>query len=113
MTFAKMPIAPALVLPLFLLATGVAGEESEKTEATKKVEDAPQIEGFDQLLPRGAIAALVDPEFVSAEEAEMPDDAWILGFAHGGEAYAYDLNLLNSHEVVNHRIAGEGYAAVW
>lgn len=75
--------------------------------------DSPTVDGFQQLLPRGAIAALVDPEFVPAAEAEMPDDAWILGFAHGGEAYAYDLNILNSHEVVNHRIAGSSYAAVW
>lgn len=71
------------------------------------------VEGFQQLLPRGAIAALVDPEFVAAAEAEIPDDAWILGFARGGEAYAYDLNILNAHEVVNHEVAGRGFAAVW
>lgn len=71
------------------------------------------VEGFTQLLPRGAIAAVVDPTFVGANEAEMPDEAWILGYAAGDEAYAYDLNLLNAHEIVNHEAAGAPIAAVW
>ncbi len=74
---------------------------------------AIDVPGFEQLLPRGTIAAIVDPTFVSAADAEMPDDAWVLGFAAQGEAFAYDLNLLNSHEVVNHRIGGAAIAAVW
>ena len=56
---------------------------------------------------------IVFDEFVPAAEAEIPDGAWVLGFAHGGEAYAYDLNILNSHEVVNHTAAGGAFAAVW
>lgn len=78
-----------------------------------KLPDPIPVDGFQQLLPVGAIAALVDPAFVPATEAEIPDSAWVLGFAHGGEAYAYDLNLLNSHEVVNHQVAGSLFAAVW
>ena len=72
------------------------------------------VEGFQQLLPRGAMAAIFEPTFVSADEAEIPDEAWILGYATGeGEAYAYDLNLLNRHEVVNTASGGTPYAAVW
>ena len=71
------------------------------------------VEGFEQLLPRGKIAALVDPDFVPAAEAEIPDDAWVLGFVSGGQAYAYDLNILNSHEVVNHGDEEGRFAAVW
>ncbi len=80
-------------------------------EAT--VPDPIPVEGFIQLMPRGAIAALVDPDFVPAANAKIPDDAWVLGFAHGGKAYAYDLNLLNAHEVVNHEAGGAPIAAVW
>jgi len=76
-------------------------------------EEGPPVDGYQQLMERGAIPALVDPEFVSAEEAEIPDDAWVLGFVFGGEAYAYDLNILNHHEVVNHRIGDTPVAAVW
>ncbi len=71
------------------------------------------VDGFQQILPRGRISALVDPTFVSAAEADLPESAWILGFERDGHAYAYDLNLLNSHEVVNHRIGDLPIAAVW
>ena len=71
------------------------------------------VEGFEQLLPRGRIAAVVDPAFVEANDAEIPDTAWILGYAVENEAYAYDLNLLNSHEVVNHHAGRNAIAAVW
>lgn len=75
--------------------------------------DPIPVEGFEQLLPRGKIAALVDPDFVPAAEAEIPDGAWVLGFVSGGQAYAYDLNTLNSHEVVNHGDEEGRFAAVW
>ena len=69
--------------------------------------------GVQQLLPRGRIAAVFEPEFVAAYEAEIPDDAWVLGVAMGGEARAYSLNLLNRHEVVNDVLGGRSIAAVW
>ena len=73
----------------------------------------PPIDGFKQIIPRGRIASIDNPEFVTAERAQMPDDAWILGFERDGQAYAYDLNLLNSHEIVNHRVGNTPIAAVW
>ena len=48
-----------------------------------------------------------------AAEAELPDDAWVLGVVVGDVAKAYSLNLLNSHEVVNDRSGETAYAAVW
>ena len=69
--------------------------------------------GVEQLLPRGRIAAVFEPEFVSAGKAELPDDAWVLGVAIDGEARAYSLNLLNRHEVVNDVVAERRIAAVW
>ena len=74
-------------------------------------EDLP--EGVEQILPRGRIAAIFEPTFVAAVDAEIPDDAWILGIAINGEAKAYSLNLLNRHEVVNDRFADLPVAAVW
>jgi hypothetical protein len=69
--------------------------------------------GLKQLLPRGRIAAVFEPELVTAGEAEIPDEAWVLGVAVDGEARAYSLNLLNHHEVVNDVVAGRAIAAVW
>ncbi len=89
-----------------LLVAGVA------TPGPAVAEDEPP-SGVEQLMPRGRIAAVLDPEFVSAAEAELPDDAWILGVAIDGTAKAYSLNLLNRHEVVNDRTGETAYAAVW
>ena len=69
--------------------------------------------GVEQILPRGRIAAVVEPQFVSASEAEISDDAWILGVVIDNQPKAYSLNLLNSHEVVNDRSGDTAFAAVW
>ena len=68
---------------------------------------------FEQLLPRGAIAAITQPEFVSADEADISNNAWVLGVVFEGQAQAYSLTLLNSHEIVNHQIGNTAFAAVW
>ena len=70
-------------------------------------------EGVEQLLERGRIAAVTEPQFVTAAEAEIADDAWVLGAAINGETKAYSLNLLNRHEVVNDRFGDLPVAAVW
>lgn len=68
---------------------------------------------FRQILPRGRIAAIRQPQFVSASEADITDDSWVLGVVIDGQARAYSLTLLNSHEVVNDQIGDEAFAAVW
>lgn len=69
--------------------------------------------GVQQLLPRGGIPAVFDPQFVPAAEASIPDDAWVLGVVVEGTPKAYSLNLLNRHEVVNDRSGNTDFAAVW
>lgn len=69
--------------------------------------------GVEQLLPRGGIPAIFEPQFVAAKDAKIPVDAWVLGVAIEGEARAYSLNLLNRHEVVNDRFGDLPVAAVW
>ena len=70
-------------------------------------------EGVEQIIPRGAIPAVFEPQFVSGAEAEIPPDAWVLGVVVDGQARAYSLNLLNRHEIVNDRIGEKSFAAVW
>ena len=69
--------------------------------------------GVEQILPRGGIPAVFDPEFVPAVQAKINDDAWVLGVEIDGQAHAYSLNLLNRHEIVNDRIGETAFAAVW
>ena len=68
---------------------------------------------FQKLLPRGIIPSIDKPNFVAANEAEIPDDAWILGVELDGTARAYSLHLLNAREVVNDRIGDKNFAVVW
>lgn len=68
---------------------------------------------FQQLLPRGRIAAINKPQFVPAKEADISKNSWVLGVVIDGQAKAYSLNLLNSHEVVNDKIGDKNFAAVW
>ena len=92
----------ALPKLLATILTGVAAAAAE--------EPPP---GVEQIIPRGAIAAIFEPVFVPAAEADLPDDAWILGVGGGSEARAYSLNLLNQHEIVNDRLGDAPIAAVW
>lgn len=69
--------------------------------------------GFEQILPKGRIAAIRNPVFVSAEAAEIADETWVFGVVIDGQARAYSLNLLNHHEVVNDQVRDHSFAAVW
>jgi hypothetical protein len=68
---------------------------------------------FKQILPRGGIPAVINPVYVTAEEASINDNTWILGVLINDQARAYSLNLLNHHEVVNDVIDTTAFAAVW
>ncbi|RMF59590.1 MAG: DUF3179 domain-containing protein [Calditrichaeota bacterium] len=68
---------------------------------------------FHQILPRGRIAAITHPHFVPAKEAHISGNSWVLGVVIDGQARAYSLNLLNSHEIVNDQIGDKAFAAVW
>ena len=76
-----------------------------------QAEDLPK--EFKQIIPRGQIAAISQPQFVPVGSANIADDSWVLGVVIDGQARAYSLNLLNSHEVVNDRIGNIAFAAVW
>ncbi len=93
------------------LILGGAWNPASAQEPPAADPDAPP--GFEQLIPRGRIASVDDAQFVDAQQAEIADDAWILGVEIDGEARAYSLNLLNRHEVVNDRIGDQAIAAVW
>ena len=92
----------ALVACVAVVATSFAGEPDVSPPA-----------GVTQLLPRGGIPAIMNPTFVDAHEAAIPDDAWVLGVHMNGQSRAYDLNLLNHHEIVNDAIGDVPIAPVW
>ena len=65
------------------------------------------------LLPFDAIPAITDPQFVSANAAQLNPDAPIIGVTFNGESRAYSLYLLNGHEIVNDVVGGQKIATTW
>ncbi len=67
------------------------------------------------LLPRDGIPAIFDPEFLTAEEAneEYHENELVLGVEIDGDARAYSIPHLSSHEIVNDTVGGRHIAATW
>lgn len=67
------------------------------------------------VLPRDAIPAIDDPKFVSVSEADeqYQDNELILGVEFNGDARAYSVPLLSSHEIVNDTVGGVKIAVTW
>lgn len=90
-----------------------AARRTTGTEGEARTEPALDLEGFEQILPRGAIPAVDDPVFVRADQADIPDDAWVVGVFDGRTAKAYALTLLNEHEIVNDVLGDAPIATTW
>ena len=73
------------------------------------------------LLPKDAIPAILDPKFLSVEEADeklmdrmgSPDDALVLGLSINGDNRAYYIPTLSSVEIVNDTVGGQPLAVTW
>ena len=67
------------------------------------------------LLPRDGIPAIDNPTFLSAEEAdqEYDSDELVIGVEFDGDARAYSIPLLSSHEIVNDTVGGRAIAVTW
>ena len=68
-----------------------------------------------EVLPPGAIPAILDPVYVTGDEAvqQMSADEPVMGLLYGGEARAYSLWQLDAHEIVNDEIGGTPIAVTW
>lgn len=95
---------------LMILASGAVALVGEPPE-TERFRDAPLV----RLLPPDAIPAIDAPRLVSREEAErfMLAEEPVLGVVVGGDARAYSLWILDSHEIVNDTLGSTPIAATW
>ena len=67
------------------------------------------------LLPKDAIPAIFDPQFLTAEEADdwySPDEL-VLGVEIDGDARAYSVPYLSGREIVNDEVGGRKIAVTW
>ncbi|MCP4425372.1 MAG: DUF3179 domain-containing protein [Chloroflexi bacterium] len=67
------------------------------------------------LLPRDAIPAIDNPQFLTAVEADAFYDAdeLVIGVEFDSDARAYSIPLLSSHEIVNDIVGGVKIAVTW
>ncbi len=64
--------------------------------------------------PKDGIPAILDPQFVQADEAAfLSDEDMVIGVVEGQTAKAYPLRILNWHEVVNDQIGGKPVAVTY
>ena len=67
------------------------------------------------LLGFDAIPAILNPDFVTADEAErwMEPDEQVLGLSINGDNRAYSVSMLSRHEIVNDVVGGVPVAVTW
>jgi hypothetical protein len=67
------------------------------------------------LLPRDAIAAIDNPSFLSVAEANesYSDEELVLGVDINGDARAYSIPMLSSHEIVNDTVGDVKISVTW
>ncbi len=120
-------IALVSIIGSLFLAACVSSQTVTITESTADhspateqlpVEAAPPAERelkIVTLLPRDAIPAIDNPIFLTANEAdnEYAPDEQVLGVVFEGEARAYSVALLSSHEIVNDVVGGRKIAVTW
>ena len=123
-----------LVPLLFLAACGASGEtavqpititETNTTNTEVADEPATTADRFPAekyadfeivtLLPRDAIPAIDNPQFlnvVDADEFYDPEEL-IIGVEFNGDARAYSVPFLSNHEIVNDTVGGVKIAVTW
>lgn len=94
------------------------GRQTEGEESASGSEENSPIErgiGIVTLLPKDAIRSIDNPRFYSAEDAdrEYEPEELVLGVEIDGQARAYSVDLLSSHEIVNDVVAGVPIAVTW
>ncbi len=95
----RIVVASLCVILACSTSVTVAGAENEKPPMIHTV------------LPKDAIRAIFEPEFVPA--ANVADEAAMIGVVLNNEAHAYSAVLLNSNEIVNDTVGGVPVATTW
>ena len=123
----KLATFPAGILIglTLLIVSCTAAIESDGRPGTQDpvasgVTDGSTADPYDDLrivtvLPRDAISAIDAPQFIPLEEADKSydDSEMILGVEFNGDARAYSIPLLSSHEIVNDTVGGVAISVTW
>ncbi len=105
-----------IVLAAGAVIVGGDGRPSTNSADAQSATAPPLIDedDLDALLPPEAIPAIDDPQFERAAEAEdIGDEERIIAININGDARAYPLTILSTHEIVNDHVGGEEIAVTW
>ena len=107
--------APAPTAAPASLAAQSGATSDASAPATVASEDEERELKIVTLLPFDAIPAILDPEFISAEEAseDLEDHNLVLGLSINDDHRAYSIPALSSHEIVNDVVGGKPVAVTW
>lgn len=108
---------------VLLLLTACSSTNRSLNEANTTIEPPSERESAEKyadftivtLLPRDAIPAIDDPEFLDAAEADdyYDPDELVIGVEFAGDARAYSVPYLSGHEIVNDTVGGRKIAVTW
>lgn len=108
--------ALAMVMVVSLLhRSGMFGETVVVASQDPGATEAREFEMV-TLLPKDGIPAIFSPTFVSADEADerfFDGDDLVMGVEINGDARAYGIAHLSSHEIVNDVVGGKPIAVTW
>ena len=103
----------SLTLIILVLAAAACGTNASPSPEAEPVPEKEYkivtVLGFD------AIPAILDPQFLSAAEAQEQyrDVEQVLGVSVAGDNRAYPVPFLSSHEIVNDVVGGVPLAVTW
>jgi hypothetical protein len=92
-------------------ADAKAGLEAGPFDPLRDID--PEIPGMKASVARDFITALWEPQFARAGDATLSNDEPVIGLAINGQAKAYPLAILNSHEIANDVVGGIPVAVTW
>lgn len=103
---------------LFVFRTEVAQFLQDITTSKTDVTVTSQAErtvSMRNVLPRDAIPAIDNPQFINVAQAnsQYADDELVIGVEINGEARAYSVPYLSSHEIVNDTVGDVPIAVTW
>lgn len=89
-------------------------EDSDAFDATSIIEGGKRYE-ITSVLPKDAIPAIFDPDFLPADSADRQyrDTDLVIGISIDGDHRAYHVPYLSGREIVNDVVGGKHIAVTW
>ena len=108
-TSAPAPISPPATATSIPAPPPPAASDAEPPETVER--DLEIV----TLLPYDAIPAILQPEFITADEADekMDPGSLVIGLSIDGDNRAYSIPTLSSYEIVNDTVGGKPVAVTW